>query len=275
MAEDKFFDVLNTMRRVKPYADIDGLKGPFNSVQEGLDATRDLRLEGKSFYVLENGKRVEYVFEGGIEDSNLVRVTTPTGGQIDLSIYATNDASSLSDQDIEQWKDKLNVTEGGEYELTSAKVTTALGYTPIANTHASNEVTSTLISNWNTAFTNNHTHSNKTVLDGITQAKVNAWDAKLDGIVGTKLRYVMMKPDGSFDVEVPSSGILKSVIGYDENNEPKMAETVKLIDLDTTVTPLTDEILLLKTAIFVICPNISLMYIKAGAFWKKINLIDL
>ncbi|WP_286847093.1 hypothetical protein [Proteiniphilum sp. UBA5463] len=37
-------------------------------------------------------------------------------------------------------------------------------------------ITSALISNWNTAFTNNHTHANKTVLDGITSALVNNWN---------------------------------------------------------------------------------------------------
>lgn len=37
-------------------------------------------------------------------------------------------------------------------------------------------ITSDNISNWNTAYTNNHTHSNKTVLDTITSTKVSNWD---------------------------------------------------------------------------------------------------
>ena len=37
-------------------------------------------------------------------------------------------------------------------------------------------ITTTLISNWNTAYTNSHTHSNKSVLDGITSTKVANWD---------------------------------------------------------------------------------------------------
>lgn len=32
-------------------------------------------------------------------------------------------------------------------------------------------------SNWDTAYTNNHTHSNKSVLDGISSTKVSNWDA--------------------------------------------------------------------------------------------------
>lgn len=37
----------------------------------------------------------------------------------------------------------------------------------------------TKITNWNTAYTNNHTHSNKSVLDGIDDNSVNAWDSAL------------------------------------------------------------------------------------------------
>lgn len=39
-----------------------------------------------------------------------------------------------------------------------------------------NEITQENIDNWNSAEENSHTHANKTVLDGITQAKVNAWN---------------------------------------------------------------------------------------------------
>jgi hypothetical protein len=49
-----------------------------------------------------------------------------------------------------------------------------------SHTHANKTVldgiTSALIDNWNTAFTNSHTHSNKTVLDGITSSLVNNWN---------------------------------------------------------------------------------------------------
>lgn len=38
-------------------------------------------------------------------------------------------------------------------------------------------ITSTLVANWNTAYTNNHTHSNKSVLDGISSTKVSHWDS--------------------------------------------------------------------------------------------------
>ena len=37
-------------------------------------------------------------------------------------------------------------------------------------------ITSTKVGNWDTAFSNSHTHDNKSVLDGITSTKVSSWD---------------------------------------------------------------------------------------------------
>ena len=60
-------------------------------------------------------------------------------------------------------------------------------------------ITSTKVSNWDGAATNSHTHSNKSVLDGITSTKVSHWDdaysdshthsnkTVLDGITSTKV----------------------------------------------------------------------------------------
>ena len=60
-------------------------------------------------------------------------------------------------------------------------------------------VTTTQKTNWNTAYSNSHTHSNKTVLDGITSTKVSNWDGAatnshthsnktaLDAITSTKM----------------------------------------------------------------------------------------
>lgn len=47
------------------------------------------------------------------------------------------------------------------------------------NSHSGNttlHITAAERTNWNAAYTNNHTHSNKTVLDGITATKVSNWD---------------------------------------------------------------------------------------------------
>lgn len=72
---------------------------------------------------------------------------------------------------------------------TSAQFTTVKGYVEAAiadleaaqHTHSNKSVldgiTSTKVSNWDTAYTNNHTHSNKSVLDGITASDVASWNA--------------------------------------------------------------------------------------------------
>ena len=62
-------------------------------------------------------------------------------------------------------------------------------------------ITSTKVSNWDGAATNSHTHSNKTVLDGITSTKVSNWDgaatnshthsnkSALDDVTSTKISH--------------------------------------------------------------------------------------
>ena len=41
-------------------------------------------------------------------------------------------------------------------------------------------INSTKVSNWDTAYTNNHTHSNKTTLDGISSTDITNWNNKSD-----------------------------------------------------------------------------------------------
>lgn len=65
-------------------------------------------------------------------------------------------------------------TTGHSHTFASitSKPTTIAGYgitDAMTTSHAANSVTSTNISNWNTAFANNHTHSNKANLDTINQ----------------------------------------------------------------------------------------------------------
>ena len=70
------------------------------------------------------------------------------------------------------------------------------------NSHTANttaHITAAERTNWNAAYTNNHTHSNKSVLDGITSSKVTNWNAAytnnhthsnksvIDGITSTKV----------------------------------------------------------------------------------------
>lgn len=68
-----------------------------------------------------------------------------------------------------------------EYATVQAYVTAALSEVQQSSHSHTNKtvidgITATLIDNWNTAYTNNHTHTNKSVLDGIDTTKVAAWD---------------------------------------------------------------------------------------------------
>lgn len=77
--------------------------------------------------------------------------------------------------------------------------TTVPGLLPIADKTKLDSITSTKISNWDSAYTNSHTHSNKSVLDAITSTKTSNWDdaatnshthsnkSALDAITSTKM----------------------------------------------------------------------------------------
>ena len=68
-----------------------------------------------------------------------------------------------------------------EYATVKAYVEAMIATVQAASHSHSNKsvldgITSTLVSNWNTAYTNNHTHSNSAILAGIDQNDIDAWD---------------------------------------------------------------------------------------------------
>ena len=105
-----------------------------------------------------------YVTSSGVTS---VAMTVPTGFAIAGSPITTTGTLAL--------------TFASGYSLpTDAKQTQwDTAYTN-SHTHANKSVldgiTSTKVSNWDTAYTNNHTHSNKSVLDGISSTEVSHWD---------------------------------------------------------------------------------------------------
>ena len=84
---------------------------------------------------------------------------------------------------VEYVTDAISALKIGDYakaaDLTAlaGRVSTLEGK---SHTHTNKTVidgiTSDKVTHWDNAYTNMHTHSNKTVLDGITSAKVSAWD---------------------------------------------------------------------------------------------------
>ena len=83
-----------------------------------------------------------------------------------------------------------------------SKPTTVSGYgitdaAPLSHiSDAVKHITSTERNNWNTAYTNNHTHSNKTVIDGITDGLIGNWNTAytfVSGIAGSDTDSIINK----------------------------------------------------------------------------------
>ena len=74
---------------------------------------------------------------------------------------------------------KLNEIEEGIYQANTNKVDKVSGKQLSTNDFSNQDVTDLA-----EAKKNSHTHSNKSVLDSITNVKVNNWDNKVDKVPG-------------------------------------------------------------------------------------------
>ena len=93
-------------------------------------------------------------------------------------------------------------------------------------------ITTTLVSNWNTAYTNNHTHSNKSVLDGITSTKVSNWD----GVVTNWNKAFYYDTDGNLKVKVNVIGE-KEISAYGAGSSSGSGGSITIVDgLTSTAT---------------------------------------
>lgn len=89
------FNLGQRIRVSSKHADIDERKGPFNSITEALNANSPTsREKGRTVYIIENGKVVEYWFEAGTADSDLVKKTQ------EGSAYVTTIFKSVTMSDI-------------------------------------------------------------------------------------------------------------------------------------------------------------------------------
>ncbi len=101
--------------------------------------------------------RVVSITDAAMPTSGVTKSTTITPNTISLSGH-THTISNIT-----------NLQTTLDAKATASDLTTHTGNTTV-------HITSTERTNWNKAYTNNHTHSNKTVLDGITSTKVSNWD---------------------------------------------------------------------------------------------------
>lgn len=102
---------------------------------------------------------------------------------------------------------------------------------------STNDLTATLKSNYDTAYSNSHTHSNKSVLDGITSAKVTAWDGAIPSSQkGVANGVATLGSDG----KIPSNQLpsyVDDVLEYAKlSSFPTTGETGKIyVALDTNI----------------------------------------
>ena len=113
-----------------------------------------------------------------------VQLTTPIG----------NGQALVYDSNLGKWKNATIEGGGGTGTVTSVGMSVPTGFaisgSPItaAGTLALSFAsgyslpTTAKQSDWDTAFTNSHTHANKSVLDGITAQKVADWDDAVAGL---------------------------------------------------------------------------------------------
>ena len=147
-----------------------------------------------------NGKGTYSKPSGGIPKTDLASEVQTSLGKADTALQSYTE----TDPTVPSWakeanKPSYNFSEIGNkpttisgYGITDAKIesgtitigsnsiTPLTSFTeadPIFSASAAFGITSTNISNWNTASTNSHTHSNKTALDSVTSTKVSNWDS--------------------------------------------------------------------------------------------------
>ena len=114
-------------------------------------------------------------------------------------------------------------------------------------------ITSTNVSNWNTAYTNSHTHSNKKVLDGITSSKVTNWDTAYTDSQANELEISRMITSVNVYVDAKN--------GSDSNNGTTSTTAYKTLEkaLDVTKHAGFANITILGTAIWGNIPDKTLV----------------
>lgn len=155
------------------------------------------------------------VFE--VDSNGNLKVKVNLYGDKEISAYGSGSTSSgdnteiildnyYTKDEVNDLIDNIECTGGtGNVDLSEYSKTshTHSNYTLATtfNNHASNttlHITAEERTKWNDAVTSSHTHSNKSVLDGISSTKVNNWD----GVVSDWNDVFEINSDGSLKVKV-------------------------------------------------------------------------
>jgi len=120
-----------------------------------------------------------------LTSKNGISVGTPTNNAYPVVINSagiTINGNSVLTSYTEQYtgtvtKVEMATASGSHMSVSGSPVTSSGKFTLSVDTGYAIPTTAKQ-TNWDTAYTNNHTHSNKAVLDGITSNKVSTWDGK-------------------------------------------------------------------------------------------------
>lgn len=120
-------------------------------------------------------------YTGTITGITMNGASKGTSGVVDLGTVITSETQLSKGTTTGNGNAVTDISVSG-HQITLTKGTTFLtSFTeadPIFSASAASGITSTNISNWNTASTNSHSHSNKSTLDGISSSDVSNWNGK-------------------------------------------------------------------------------------------------
>lgn len=124
----------------------------------------------------------------------------------------------IVDGDKAKWD--THVANADIHVTAEQKTTWSAKQDALANANVLSAITSTQVSNWDTAFEKAHEHANKTVLDGITAEKVAAWDGAVSAAgvssVGGKAGALTLKGGsatlGEVNLSISDTGEISAAI---------------------------------------------------------------
>ncbi len=141
-------------------------------------------------------------------------------------ITETSSKRFVSDTEKANWNAK-ETPSGAQTKADTAEAN-AKGYTDIHDQNTTKHITATERTNWNDANAKKHTHSNKSILDTITQTLINTWNSAVDHI-SDAVKHITSAERASWNAkETPAGAQAKADIA--EQNAKAYADN-KIDDL--------------------------------------------
>lgn len=146
-----------------------------NQLNNKVDKVQGQGLSDENYTLIEKQKLA------GIEEG-ANKYTHPSNHSADI-ITENTTKRFVSDVEKESWNAK-ETSEGAQAKANTAE-TNAKAYTDIHDNDTVKHITSTERTNWDDASSKKHSHGNKSILDTITQALIDAWNSAVTHISDT------------------------------------------------------------------------------------------